>query len=456
MQDIAWWINDSLIMTQLTGKTQIWTINSNVKIVAKDDQQRKIIKVSDTADIWYIDQQHLIFNQNDTSVVWKAYPSVSKLQVTDSLIIWQIGESYRLNHQGDSVALWMFEKGKSGGRWNAMAFRSSPTDKRRDWARLYFADDSLRVLIIDDDLSFWTPDNDSRILQIDDTTKLWIFRPPPENPVKKKISNWKLTGVGSMNFSQGYYENWAKGGDNNIAALGMLKVEAAYAKMKTKWGSYLDYKLGFLKSEKADNDFLKNEDKFDLNTKIGYRAVRNLYYSFSANLKTQFFKGFKNPGDSLWVSNFFSPAYVTLGLGIDYNPGPGFSFFLSPITHKTTLVLDSVVSETQYGLELGKNVRNETGGYLLTKLNVDLSKELRFENKLDLFSNYSDHPERVDVNWEMALDMKVNKYITANISTHLIWDYDTKFKETNDLGVEEETEKVQFKELISIGLSYKF
>ena len=58
-----------------------------------------------------------------------------------------------------------------------------------------------------------------------------------------------------------------------------------------------------------------------------------------------------------------------------------------------------------------------------------------------------------------AISFKINKYISANINTLLIYDDDIKMptgkkdSEENDIT---EGPKIQFKEVIGIGLSYKF
>jgi hypothetical protein len=75
-------------------------------------------------------------------------------------------------------------------------------------------------------------------------------------------------------------------------------------------------------------------------------------------------------------------------------------------------------------------------------------KNITFLTTLDLFTNYLDHPERVDVDWQIQLNMKVNEFISANVHTHLIYDYDVVINEKNGI--------VQFKELFGAGLSYKF
>ncbi len=60
--------------------------------------------------------------------------------------------------------------------------------------------------------------------------------------------------------------------------------------------------------------------------------------------------------------------------------------------------------------------------------------------------------------WSVYFDMKVNKIISASISTHLIYDDDIKIRydSTGDGNKDSEGPRVQFKEIIAVGLSVSF
>jgi hypothetical protein len=86
--------------------------------------------------------------------------------------------------------------------------------------------------------------------------------------------------------------------------------------------------------------------------------------------------------------------------------------------------------------------------------------------KLDLFSNYLEDPQNIDVNWEVLLSLKVNKYITASIGTQLIYDDNTQillFKESNGVktpvlgsdGTQKTGPRTQFRQVFGIGFAYK-
>jgi len=85
-------------------------------------------------------------------------------------------------------------------------------------------------------------------------------------------------------------------------------------------------------------------------------------------------------------------------------------------------------------------------------------ENVNFQTKLELFSNYSEEPDHIDVNWEVLIAMKVNKYISATISTQLLYDHDVDIAvDSNDDGIIDGAgPRTQFKEVIGVGLSYKF
>jgi hypothetical protein len=106
----------------------------------------------------------------------------------------------------------------------------------------------------------------------------------------------------------------------------------------------------------------------------------------------------------------------------------------------------------------GKKFRAELGAYanLLFKKD-EIIKNVNFQSKLDLFSNYLHNPQNVDVSWENLIVMKVNKFLSATVTTHLLYDDDVLIKVGEDSeGDPVLGKRVQFKEVIGVGFTYKF
>ena len=127
---------------------------------------------------------------------------------------------------------------------------------------------------------------------------------------------------------------------------------------------------------------------------------------------------------------------------------------ISPITSKFTAVLDTnnISDHTRYGLAKNEKVKKEIGAYVNSIWKYDITKDISLINKINLFTNYLENPEKIDVDWEVLITAKISDYIIVSINTHLLYDYDVKF--TDEKG--NKTDKIQFKEYFNIGISYKF
>jgi hypothetical protein len=259
-------------------------------------------------------------------------------------------------------------------------------------------------------------------------------------------TSWKRGGFINVNFSQVSLDKWAQGGENSLALSGALNLFANYAKDKTTWDNSLDLAYAILKS--GPTPARKSDDKIDFTSKFGRKMSEHWSYSALFNFKSQFTEGFKYPDDTNVVSEFLAPGYVTLALGFNYKPVDYFEVFISPATGRLTIVNDDMLAAAgAYGVKPGEKTRMEFGAYLNMKFKKDIMENVTLMTKLELFDNYSDdngnNRKNVDVNWETSLNMKVNKFITASIATQLIYDHDV-IKHT------------QFKEVVGVGLGYKF
>ena len=280
------------------------------------------------------------------------------------------------------------------------------------------------------------------------------------------VQGWKTGGVLAINLSQTSLSNWSAGGQNSISTNGIFSVFANFKRNKSVWDNSLDIGYGLLKQGK-DADFKKTDDKFDILSKYGLEAFKNFYYAALFNFKTQMAPGYNYPDVDNKISDLFAPAYILLAVGMDYKPSAHFSAFLAPLTARIIIVNDQVLSDAgAFGVDPGKTSKSEFGGYLRAiytrnDFKSEFLKNVSFTTKIDLFSNYAENPQNIVVNWETLLSLKVNKFISANLNTQLIYDDQIKvpFDNNND-GVitagEAVGSKIQFKEILGVGFSYKF
>lgn len=277
---------------------------------------------------------------------------------------------------------------------------------------------------------------------------LLSIRPAWSQEEKPDSTNWKFGGMSSFTFSQVSLTNWAAGGESSMSGNAFVNLFAKYNKGKSSWENNLDLGYGLVKQ--GERDVRKSDDRIDFSSKYGRQATKHLYYSVLFNMKTQMTKGYLYPQDSV-ISNFMAPGYFLVSLGMDYKPNENFSLYLSPLTDKITVVKEEIFAES-YGLEEGKSVRSEIGGFLKMIFQKDVIENVNFLTKLDLFTNYADNPQNVDVSWEVVIGMKINKWLTANFNTHLIYDDDIMI----DDGEGNLAPRLQFKEVFGVGLSFKF
>lgn len=275
----------------------------------------------------------------------------------------------------------------------------------------------------------------------------------------KILPIWEFEGSADIKFNQGYVsESWAEGGESSISTLSILKYSADYSYGKIRnLDTDVEYRLGYLKA--GDSEMQKNDDKFELNVKYGKQAFNNWYYSGLLNFKTQFFEGKEYVNDSTVnvVSEFLSPAYVVFSLGLDYKPSNKLTVLISPLTSKFTIVADTVsYDQTRFGLDTDEMIRKELGAYVKIISKLKFSNNIKLENKLNFFTNYSKNPQNVDVDWELNLGVQLTDYIKMSVNTHFIYDDDVDipvFEDGVQVGV---TKKAQFKELFGIGFTYSF
>jgi hypothetical protein len=144
---------------------------------------------------------------------------------------------------------------------------------------------------------------------------------------------------------------------------------------------------------------------------------------------------------------------------MDYKPGNNFSLFLSPATVRFLFVRDKALSAAgAFGVDPGETVRTEAGAYLKASYKKDVNPNVNLQTSLDLFSNYLDKPQNIDVNGQLLLAVKVSKFISASLSLQVLYDDNTKlvFYKRDGVTVDHVGPGTQFKEVIGIGFAYKF
>jgi hypothetical protein len=272
-------------------------------------------------------------------------------------------------------------------------------------------------------------------------------------------TSWKTKYEAALGFAQTSFTHWAAGGENALAFNGMFNAYKIYNKGKVSWTNYLGLAYG-LNIQESKPKVRKTNDKINFLSKGGIYAWKNWDYAGLFEFKSQFADGYNYPNDSVPISKFMAPGYFQLSLGLNYKPVPYFAIFLSPIGARLTVVNDPVLTNARddkgnligaYGV-VGENTTLwQVGGSLNAVFKKDILKNINLTSKLDLFSDYLHNPQNIIVNWENNLMMKVNKYISVNIFTMLI--YDDLINYVDKEGASHGP-RTQFRETLSVGFAY--
>ena len=277
---------------------------------------------------------------------------------------------------------------------------------------------------------------------------------------------WKLKAIYGLNGTQSSFVNWNAGGRNNISILGTISASANYTKNNVKWSNDLSIALGGLQylEKNMPESLQKTDDRIDITSNFGMKIKKHVFVSFIGGFKTQMLDGFSFPNDSIRISTFMAPGYVNTALGIDYIKSDNFSVFTSPFAAKMTFVNDQILADAgSFGVEkavvdglgnvitAGKRFRGEFGAYVKLKFNKTVAKNIDLKSKIELFSNYMQNPQNIDVNAEALFTFKVNSWFSASLQWSLIYDDDIAIRDSyGNIGP-----RTQFKSVLGLGVAYK-
>lgn len=271
-------------------------------------------------------------------------------------------------------------------------------------------------------------------------------------PLKRR--NWLHTFKTSAHFTQAFIsDNWYQGGENNVNVLADFqwsfnlnqKLHPNYL-----FDNTLRYKVGIMS---AQSDTLRkyaiNEDILQFDSRFGYKAIKNWYYSVSLQFKTQMFNTYKANTKTMTAS-LLSPAELNIGLGMTYNYKDKegiktFSLSLSPVSYNMKYCRDiEHLNPTSFGIDAGHHFAHSFGSKLEAKLGWSISANVSWTSRFYIYSNY----EYVQGDWENTVDFFITRHLSTKIFVHLRYDKSRPYSET--------WKYWQLKEILSFGLTYRF
>lgn len=257
-----------------------------------------------------------------------------------------------------------------------------------------------------------------------------------------KPDGWLKKGTFTFLANQSTFNNWLAGGQSNISGNIGVNYDFNYKKGTWNWDNKLIAGYGLTKIK--DQDVQKTDDRIEFNSLLGKKAGGYWFYSAFLNFKTQLDSGFDPANRAVKISHFFSPAYFQFGPGMLWKKSDNLKVNIAPLTSKLVIVHPHFTEfGPSFGVEQGESTRYEFGAALNGYYKFNVMENVSVENILNLYTNYLDEPQNVDLDYQLNIVMKINKYLSTNFAFQTIYD-DNAFR------------GFQTRQVIGLGLNYTF
>lgn len=263
--------------------------------------------------------------------------------------------------------------------------------------------------------------------------------------VDGKPNGWVKKGTFTFLANQATFTNWLAGGQSNVSGNIGLNYDFNYKKDNWNWDNKIIASYGLTKIK--GQDMQKSDDRFQYNSLLGKKIAGYWFYSAFLNFGTQLDSGFES---GIKTSHFFSPAYFQFGPGMLWKKSDNLKFNLAPITSKLIVVNSQFTqASSSFGVEQGKTSRFELGAAINGYYKFNLATNVNVENILNLYTNYLDSPQNVDVDYTLNVRLKINKSLATHFVLQTIFD-------DNAHAAGLDYAKVQTRQIIGLGLNYGF
>lgn len=267
--------------------------------------------------------------------------------------------------------------------------------------------------------------------------------------------NWLHTLNISLQLSQAYIsDNWYQGGSDYLAFFGNFLWDVnlnEFLHPKLIYQSTLNYKLAINStSQDKYHKYAISQELFQYNTKFGYKARHNWYYSVTAQFKTQFLNSYGQDSE-VRKASFLSPATLNVGAGMTYNLEKKqkrlkLSISIAPISYNLKICTDDLVDHAQFNMLPGQRTVNEYGSNTEINFYWAFRNNISYSTRLFLFTDYS----HFNGDWENTLNFQWTKLFSTQIYAYLRYD------SAADVNLAPKWKKWMLKEILSVGLSYNF
>lgn len=254
-----------------------------------------------------------------------------------------------------------------------------------------------------------------------------------------------ITCTVGLSLNQTGFDNWAPGGNNTFDATASLLYTHVYTRDKLNMTYSFDSKYGM---NVISGTTFKNLDYFIFNLNTGWAISKNWSYSASANLRSQWSKGYKSVTEKILVSNFMSPGTLTLGVGFTYRALKKVPLIVTvnPLSGNMQFVLDDSLSrQGANGVPAGKHQKSSLG----STLRIDLSQPIAGGkmNYITYFYVSTNYEQNNYVEWQNTFNIIAAKIFDIGLFCRMVY---------NEPQATPRNRSLQWTYKIGVGLSYTF
>ena len=302
------------------------------------------------------------------------------------------------------------------------------------------------------------------------TDSLSVKDEEPKDDFVKPV--WVQKNRTTFDLNEVAFVNWNSGGTNSISGLLGVESSANYSDGYFNWRNSASLRYGINKQQQRE--LRKTDDLFEIKSNIGYKPNNNSnwFYSARLNFRTQLTNGYKYPNKDVSISRLMAPGYLFFGGGMEYGKQiEKLSFYFSPITLKSTFVLDEDLANTgSFGVTpavldskgnviiKGERIRKEVGILMTNSYKTPIAQNIDFKHIVSIYTDYINNFGNLDFDWRVDFNFKVNNYIRATLGSHLRYDDDIKTKEPSEIEgqFDEAGPKIQWKQFLGVGFAVDF
>jgi hypothetical protein len=252
-------------------------------------------------------------------------------------------------------------------------------------------------------------------------------------------SAWKNSLAAGLTATQVSYTDWVQGGENALSWSATIDGKHVYDRGISIWTTTYGFAYGTTKL--GTQGIRKTDDKIVVATEYKYKMSTYVDPYLSANLKTQFARGYTYDalGNGTAVSDFFDPAFMIQSAGFGYQPTPQVKTRLGAALREVITSTYTNYADDPKTTAVEKT-KVEGGVESVTEVEASLDDNLLLRAKLELFSPLKT-PEEIIVYSDITLAAKVSKYISANLNVQIVHEKPI-------------SPRTQVKQTLALGLSY--